>query len=198
MLTHTTTALLEGLLDPADEEIWRAFDDRYRPVLIAFARRLGLSPEDAADAAQETLTRFVKSYRGGKYDRGRGRLHSWITGIARNCISDLRQRKARGGRERGLSAIDDLPDQATLTRMWDEQCQQEILRQGLDELRRETKTGAGTIRAFELMAFEGLRPAEVAKILSISLNDVYLAKHRCLKRLRSIVHSLEHLYEIAS
>jgi RNA polymerase sigma-70 factor (ECF subfamily) len=197
MFTRTTTALLEGLLDPADEETWRAFDARYRPILIAFGRRLGLAPEDAADAAQETLARFVRSYRGGKYDRDRGRLHSWIIGIARNCVSDLRQRRAAHWQERGMSAIDNLPDRAALTRMWGEECEQELLRQGLVELRKQTKTDSGTIRAFEMLALGGRRPAEVAAELSITVNDVYLAKHRCLKRLRAILTRLEQLYEIS-
>lgn len=195
MLTRTTTALLEGLLDPADEDTWRAFDARYRPILIAFGRRLGLPPEDAADAAQETLAAFVKSYRGGKYDRDRGRLHAWITGIARNCIADLRQRRARHWRQRGLSALAELPDPATMTRIWDEAFEQELLRQGLVELRQQTKTEAPTIRAFEMLALDGRRPADVAAELNITLNDVYLAKHRCLKRLRAILTRLEHLYE---
>ena len=196
MLTKTTTALLEGLLDSADDETWRAFDGRYRRILIAFALRLGLSREDAADAAQETLTRFVKSFRAGKYDRQRGRLHSWIIGIARHCISD--QRKGKANRpERGMSAVDELPDDATLTVIWDAECRQEILRQGLAELRRETKTETGTIRAFEMLALNGLLPAAVADELSITLNDVYLAKHRCLKRLRAIMSRLREAYEIS-
>ena len=96
-----------------------------------------------------------------------------------------------------MSAIVDLPDRAALTRMWDEQCQQELLRQGLDELRQQTKTDAGTIRAFEMLALDGRRPADVAAELSITLNDVYLAKHRCLKRLRAILTQLEQLFEIS-
>ena len=56
MLTRPTTALLEALLDPADDEIWQDFDRRYRPILIAFARRLGLPDEDAA---HDTLLRIL-------------------------------------------------------------------------------------------------------------------------------------------
>ncbi len=96
-----------------------------------------------------------------------------------------------------MSAIAELPDEPKLTVMWDEECQQEILRQGLAELRRQTKTKAPTIRAFEMLAFDGRRPAEVASELSISLNDVYLAKHRCLKHLREILDRLQQLYEVA-
>ncbi len=31
----------------------------------------------------------------------------------------------------------------------------------------------------------------------MSINYLYLAKHRCLKRLREIISQLEHLYEVA-
>ncbi|MCH7796945.1 MAG: sigma-70 family RNA polymerase sigma factor [Planctomycetes bacterium] len=196
MLTRTTTAMLEALLDPADDEVWRDFDHRYRPILVAFARRLGLPAEDAADAAQETLTRFVRSYRDGKYDRDRGRLRSWIIGIARHCVYDIHQRRATDPK-RGMSAISELPDESTINAMWDEECEHEILRQGISELRQQTRTEEGTIRAFEMLAFDGRTPAEVAKELSISVNDVYLAKHRCLKRLREILGHLKHLYEVA-
>ncbi len=196
MLTRTTTALLDGLLDPADEETWRTFDHRYRPILVGFARRLGLPPEDAADAAQDTLAQFVGSYRAGKYDRDRGRLRSWIIGIARHCIYDIHQHRATDPK-RGMSAISELPGESALNAMWDEQCEQEILRRGITELRQQTRTEQATIRAFEMLAFDGRKPAEVARELSISLNDVYLAKHRCLKRLREILTHLEQLYEVA-
>jgi RNA polymerase sigma-70 factor (ECF subfamily) len=195
MQMRTTTALLEGLLDPADAESWGAFDRRFRPVLLGFGVRLGLSAEDAADAAQDTLARFLAAYRAGKYDRTRGRLGSWIIGIARHCILDLRARRAADPR-RGLSAVADLPDDSRLTDMWDEECRNDMLRQGLDELRR-TKTEPGTIEAFEMLALGGRPPAEVAARLNISLNEVYLAKHRCLKRLREILGGLRTLYEVA-
>jgi len=196
MLTRTTTAMLEALLDPADDEVWRDFDHRYRPILVAFARRLGLPAEDAADAAQETLARFVRSYRDGKYDRQRGRLRSWIIGIARHCVYDIHQRRATDPK-RGMSAISELPDESTINAMWDEECEHEILRQGISELRQQTRTEEGTIRAFEMLAFDDRTPAEVAEELSISVNDVYLAKHRCLKRLLEILSHLKHLYEVA-
>lgn len=195
MLTRTTTALLEGLLDPADEATWREFDERYRPILVAFALRLGVQAEDAADAAQEALVRFVGAYRSGRYDRDRGRLRSWIIGITRNCVRDLQQKRA-ARHEFGLSAAADLADDATLVQAWDEECEQAILRRGLEELRSETRAGAATVRAFELVVLEAMPPARVAAELGLSLNEVYLAKHRCLKRLRSILSRLDQMYEV--
>ncbi|MHC4947292.1 MAG: RNA polymerase sigma factor [Planctomycetota bacterium] len=196
MLTRTTTALLDDLIDPANEAVWEEFDARYRPVLVAFARRIGLAPEDAADAAQEALARFVKSYREGRYDRTRGRLHSWLFGIARHCVLDIREARAARREGRGLSAVADLPEEGALSRLWDDACDREILQKAVDLLPERTKTDPQTIRAFELLAFEQRPPADVAETLGVSLNDVYLAKHRCLRRLRSIVAELSAAYEV--
>ena len=93
-LTRTTTALLEGLRDSENAILWEAFDRRYRPILVGFARNLGLDEVDAADVAQETLSRFVQEYREGRYDRSRGRLGAWLVGIARYRILDLRRKRA--------------------------------------------------------------------------------------------------------
>lgn len=195
MITRTTSTLLEGLHDPANQDVWQEFDARYRPVLVAFGRRLGLATEDAADAAQEALLRFVKSYRGGKYQRRRGRLSSWLIGIAQHCIADQLRRRAGQREQRGVSALADLPNRDRLAEIWQAECEQEILRQALRALHEETRTDEQTIRAFELLAIEHLPPADVAARLGMTLNDVYLAKHRCLKRLRALVTTLTAAYE---
>lgn len=196
MQTRTTTALLEGLCDPANEPVWQTFDQRYRPVLLNFARRLGLPAEDAADAMQEALLRFLTAFRAGKYQRGRGRLSSWILGIARNCV--LQQWRTRAARHeaRGTSAAADLPQPDEWTPIWNAECMRAVFREALETLRRETRVDPRTVRAFELLALEQLGPGDVAAALDMSRNDVYLAKHRCLKRLRPIVARLAAAYEL--
>ena len=94
-LSKTTTAMLQALHDPHDVATWQEFDTRYRPVLIGFARNFGLDDADAADVAQDTLTRFLEQYRDGRYERERGRLGAWLVGIARYRILDLRRKHGR-------------------------------------------------------------------------------------------------------
>lgn len=196
MIDRTTTALLDGLHDPGNQLVWREFDERYRPILIGFGRRMGLGEADAADVAQETLLRFVQSYREGKYDRTRGRLRSWIVGIARNCMHDLHRRDARRRVSRGLSAIATIPSEEELGSAWDAACERVVLQRGLEELRTTTRTDERTIQTFERLILDRRTPSDVADEMKISLNDVYLAKHRCLKRLKDIVERLEQTYEL--
>ncbi|UCD76199.1 MAG: sigma-70 family RNA polymerase sigma factor [Phycisphaerales bacterium] len=195
MLTRTTTAMLDDLADPANEAMWRQFDARYRPVLVAFARRLGLGAEDAADAAQDALTRFLQAFRAGKYQRGRGRLSSWLIGIARNCIVDLQRARMVRREQRGVSALIDLPHDKNLAAIWDAELDREVLRQAVQKLREGTRLDRRTIRVFERLVLQQAAPAVVASELNMTMNDVYLAKHRCLKRLRSIVAELTAAFE---
>lgn len=195
MRTRTATILLEGLHDPANDDIWREFDARFRPVIVGFARSLGLSPADAADIAQETLTRFVGAYRKGRYDRSRGRLSSWLIGIARNCIRDLYRK--RGADEGGnLSTIPDQHDPHRLTLIWEQQCQRHLLETAIAVLREETRTEERTLQAFEMIIFHSRAPQEVAQELDMTPNSVYIAKNRCLTRLRSIIRDLSESAEL--
>ncbi|MCJ7543287.1 MAG: hypothetical protein MUP47_01770 [Phycisphaerae bacterium] len=49
MITRTSTELLEGIKDPSNRAAWSELDRRYRPLILAVARRLGLGHDDAED-----------------------------------------------------------------------------------------------------------------------------------------------------
>lgn len=196
-LTRTTTALLDDLADQ-DAAAWSAIDARYRPVLIAFAMRMGLEATDAADAAQEALARFAQAYRSGRYDRGRGRLGSWLLGIARNCIRDVHAAGARRRAPRGQSALVDIEDEREIEDVWTAERDQHLLTEAMNALRGRSDFDERTIRTFEMLTVHGLSPANVAREMNVSMNDVYLAKHRCLKRLRAIVARMTEAFETDS
>ncbi len=194
-ITRTTTALLEGLEDSRNDQIWSAFALRYGPILVGFARRLGLNETDAAEVAQETLVRFVEEYRAGKYDRTRGRLRSWLLSIARTrAAAVFRQRAVRGERE-GATALVNLSDEHTLTEIWQTERRQVILRQAIAQLHTTTKINEKTIEAFELLVHGGCPPGVVAEQLSMSIEDVYRAKSRVAQKLREIITRLEAEYD---
>ena len=51
VITKTNTMLLEQLTHPGHQDAWEEFDSRYRPILLAFGKRLGLQNDDAEEAA---------------------------------------------------------------------------------------------------------------------------------------------------
>lgn len=192
----TTTALLQGLFDPHNEAVWQEFHARYQPIIIAVARRVGLTAEDAADVAQETLIKFFQEYRAGKYDRERGRLRSWIVGIARYRIADVNRAKARRRDWRGESIIGLVPDEDRLGNIWDEECRREVLNHAMNELRETTKLDSKTIQAFQQLSLDQRSPSQVAEDMGMSVDAVYKAKQRCLEQLRVILARLNEAYEL--
>jgi RNA polymerase sigma factor (sigma-70 family) len=192
--TTTTTELLQALHDRSDEAVWRVFDARYRPIIYAIAMRLGLNQDDAAEVAQATLADFVRDYRKGGYDRERGRLRSWIIGIARHRVTDVLRQRAKQREMRGESAFDGLPDDDRLVECWEAEREKTILDLALKELRHNTRTDEKTIRSFEMVAIEGVPAEAVATEWGMTIAEVYRVKNRITKRLRGIVDQLTHAY----
>ena len=189
--------MLDALHDPENAAVWEDFDKRYRPILIGFARNLGLDEQDAADVAQETLTRFVSEYRVGRYDRNKGRLGAWLVGIARYRILDLRRRKSGKAQLVGESGIIDLDDHQQLTQVWENERRLAVLRAAMNELRSHSRTDPRTIKIFEMLMVHDVTPQAVAKEHGVGVHDVYLAKSRVAQRLRKIVERLEAEYDDA-
>ena len=198
-LPTTTTVLLESLRDAQNADAWTEFDKRYRPVLMGFALSLGLHDSDAADAAQWALAQFAQDYAAGRYVRGKGRLSSWIMGIARHRIEKIRHaggpvRDAQGKDPRGESALGAMPDEAGLTRLWDRQRETVIIGRAMEALRTSEGVDPMKLKAFELVALHDVPVDEAARQCSMTAADVYVARSRLSRKLRELVESLGRAY----
>jgi len=187
VLTVTRTDILEGLKDAGNRTVWQQYVDRYRPLLVAWFRRLGLAETDAEDVAQETLLAFSTAYREGRYDREQGRLRSWLFGIARNQFRAFRRRR----REVRLDTDDaeDVADPTDLEGVFEEEWQDAVLRQGLETVRQEVEPR--TFEAFDLFVHQAWPARRVAEHLGMTEDAVFAAKHRLLRRLRDLLPRLE-------
>lgn len=192
MLSQTSTSLLVGLLDPANDAAWRRFYARYTPMLLAYARRVGLNDADAQDVVAETLAVFTQAYRAGRYDRSRARLKSWLGGIAAHKVRKLRERRRPVSLDDAAMApaavASERPD-AAFEREWE----LERLNQALELLRREAEPE--TYQAFDLYVIKQWPVARVASFLHVTANAVYISKSRCIRRLRSLAEQLAHTEE---
>lgn len=190
--TRTTTRLLDALRDPDNEPVWTQVDARYRPVICGLARRLGLKESDADDVAQHTLTEFVRSYREGRYEREKGRLSSWILGIAHHAtIRVLRQRKRDAGSIEDSHVVDD----GQLRSYWSDERDRVILARAMGILRDESEVEDRTLLAFELVALRGVPASEAAAQTGLSVEQVYVARSRVTRRLRTLVQEMTDAFE---
>ncbi len=189
-----TTSLLLEQLHRVDQEAWGGFVARFREPVVRFARKLGLTEEEAEDAAQETLLSFARSYREGQYDRAQGRLSSWLFGIARHRVLDVaRRRRSKeenvGGMSGESSFWSRVGDERQASEAFEESWRETVFETCLAQVRKEVKEA--TFSAFELLTMKQLPPQEVAEQLGLSRNPVFIAKHRVISRLRERIQEYE-------
>lgn len=193
MLPSTSTELLNGIRDPHNTSAWLEFCARYEPVLLAFARKLGLNETDAQDAAQETFIAFARAHQEGRYEAQRGRLRSWLFRIMQNKIYDVYRRQARdpllaaGGDQAELLA--QVIDEDRQAGIWEEEWRQAVIRTCLELVRRDV--AERTFAAFESITL-GQRPAEeVARELGMTRAAVDRANQRVLSRMKELHRVVE-------
>lgn len=192
----TTTTLLEGLGREGDDRAWERLVHRFRPAIVRFARGMGLSAGDAEEVAQETLVAALNGQRDGRYDRTRGRLRSWMFGIAvrqaqharrKAALAHAREAPLHDGDSRGASLNGG--DDPAIRQLWEHEWEQAILSRCLERARLEVEPI--TMRAFELVVADGRTPSEAATMLDVPVKQVYNAKHRVLKRIRELREAIE-------
>jgi RNA polymerase sigma-70 factor (ECF subfamily) len=192
--TRTTTKLLDALRDRANEPAWAQIDARYRPVIAGLARRLGVSQADAEEVAQRSLAEFVRAYREGRYDRTKGRLSSWILGIAHHTTLRVLRTGRREGTP-GATVLAEVADEPALRSIWADERDRAILARAMALLRDESGIDDRTLLAFELAAMRGVPAAEAGSQCGMTAEQVYVAKSRVTKRLRELVSALTAAFE---
>ena len=185
----TSTTLLEGLRNHDDRSAWQRFSDRYQPILAATMRHAGLRDSDAQDAIQETLIAFLEAYRKGKYERNKGRLRSWLVGIAINKIREVRRRLARREQQPlqdsdGAMVLDIAVDEDSLSQVFSDEWERSVMAECLRQVQAQVEQR--TFEAFRLFALEDWPAERVAEHLEMSRDTVYVHKGRVLTKLREI------------
>jgi RNA polymerase sigma-70 factor (ECF subfamily) len=184
----TTSTVLERLAASEDGRAWASLLTRFRGPILHLAQQMGLVPQDAEDVVQETLTAFVAGFRNGEYDRSKGRLSSWLLGIASHQIVAARRklaiRNAHLKTGKGTSFWNVQPAATPETELWAKEWERAILREYLAQVR--AKVTPTTFKAFEMIVWAQRSPAEAAAELGISIKTVYNAKHRVLTRIREL------------
>ena len=182
--THAT--LLARVAEGVDPEAWSEFHRRYGELIRGFARRRGLQAADCDDIAQEVLLILSKSMGGFEYDPAKGKFRSYLkTFVVRAVYRKTRQKLGeRSLGDMDVEAKDPAPDSAT-EEVWEQEWRQYHVRQAMQRL--EAEFNEDDRMAFSQYAMRGLAAAVVAEALGLSLDQVYQAKSRILRRLSSLI-----------
>lgn len=177
-MVTTSISLLDRLRRSGDSEAWGRFVDVYTPLIFYSVKKLGLPPDDVPDVVQDIFVLLLKKLPSFEYQRGDS-FRAWLSVIARNkCIDVLRKRRPIpvGSASDGHLA----PDNAEL--ITDREYNNFVTRRALELMRSEFSENAW--RACWEHVVEGRPAAEIAEQLGMTVNAVYIAKSRVLRRLR--------------
>lgn len=193
-LSHEEPADESGLLAAlraGEETAYRHLVERYGGRMLAVARRILRSEEEARDALQEA---FLQAFRGLERFEGQARLSTWLHRITVNAaLMRIRRQKSRP--EQPIEALlpafrDDGHSEVCFVDWADgpevllERSQvRDLVRAAIERLPASYRT------VLLLRDIEELDTAEVAEMLGVTANAVKIRLHRARQALRELLDS---------
>ncbi len=174
-------------------EAWRRFVDLYGPVIYRWCRVAGVPKDEAPDVVQEVFVAATKHIDAFHRDRPGDSFLAWLSSITRSKVVDyFRARQGRAAGQGGTDAyerLSQIADSSSISLCKDrEESQALIARLGLDLVRAEFEDR--TWQAFWRVAVEGQPASVVAADLGMTVQAVYKAKSRVLRRVRQELDGL--------
>jgi len=169
-----------------DQAAWERLVSLYSPLVYLWCQRAGLSGPDVEDVGQEVFCAVWKKIGDFHHDQPGDTFRGWLRVITSSKLHDRGRRGsvvAVGG-EDVQTRLAQLP--AAVLEDSDGVSEADevklLVRRAVDLIR--TEFADEKWQAFYRVVVEGQQPADVARDLNISVNVVYLAKSRVLRRLR--------------
>lgn len=183
----TSVSLLDRLRQPNESDAWMRFVRLYTPLLYSWASRIGLQPHDAADLVQDVLIILIQKLPDFSYDPQQS-FRGWLRTITRNkCLERLRQCGRLGGSVSD-SGFADLEQTSVSDSFEEGEYRRYLVGRALELM--QTDFEPTTWRACWEYVVSGRPATEVAEELSVTVDVVYSAKSRVLRRLRQELHGL--------
>lgn len=181
--THFT--LLARLSAGGDAAAWLEFCDRYEELIRGFARRRGLTPSEWDDVVQDVMLALTKAMPGFAYDPAKGKFRSYLKTITMHAISrKWRQNHAETrllSKEGASTGASDVEAES----VWETEWRQYHLRSAMKTIKAEFNPT--DLAAFDAYALAGQEAGAVAAQFGISVDAVYQAKSRVLRRLSEVI-----------
>jgi len=192
----TRKTLIERLRKTnSDTRSWSEFYDLYCKLVYSVALKAGLSPTDSEDVVQETFLKVSKHIKKFDYDRRRGRFRNWLCLIAKQQVAN-HYRKTKNlpelpsfWNEDPDKPFNEIPDPTNQwDEIWEEEHRKHTLRLALARLKE--KVNPKPYQIFLAHCIKGMSVGEVAELMEVSANEVYLAKSRVMPLFEEEIQAL--------
>ena len=161
----------------------------YSPFIRAQLKGSKLPEDDLDDLTQEILLQLHRKL--GQFDHnGRtGAFRRWLRVVSQNRVrAYLRSRHDAG--QVSLSELQPVAeDDSEIAQKFDHDYNQHVINELL--LRLDSEFNESTIECFRSYVLQQRDPKEVSSELGVSLQSVYIAKSRVLRRLREMAREYE-------
>ena len=178
----TRASLLQRVRNAEDESSWQEFYDLYAPMVLAYARARGLDPDSAEEVMQECMASLARRMKTFEYSPEKGHFKGWVrTMVNRQVVSFIRKRREVHADTARLNLLEDT--HPSVSDAWDHAWHTQRLRYCLERVREQVDSH--TYQAFTHYVLDEWPVEKVAKDLEMNTNQVYLAKSRITKMLKS-------------
>ncbi len=182
--THVT--LLKRLADGEDPAAWRDFYERYGELIRGFAVRQGLQAADCDDVVQETLMALTKSMPQFRYEPAKGKFRSYLkTVVLHTIFRRSRQKHGEVALEDVEAAVGKAADDTDTDARWEAEWRRYHVRTAMRTI--EAEFNEQDRASFDAYAVAARDARETAESLGLSVDQVYQAKSRILRRLAQLV-----------
>lgn len=159
---------------------WGRFVKLYTPLLFLSARRVGAGEHEAPDLVQEVFLVLAREMPVFRHDSGR-RFRGWLWTVLLNKWRDrARQRAAEPA---GADALEGVALPNNVEEFTEAEYRSYLFARAVELMQAELPPTEW--RAWQEYMVQGRPAAEVARELGLTINQVYLAKSRMLRRLRT-------------
>jgi RNA polymerase sigma factor (sigma-70 family) len=198
-LIPTRATLIQRLKNWQDESSWQDFFDTYWRLIYNIALKGGLTETEAQDVVQETMISVARHMPNFQYDPAIGSFKAWLLNLTRWRITDQLRRRGRillreepVDRARpGTTTLDGVIDPASeaLQQIWDVEWEKNLLDAAITRVKR--RLDPQKYQIFDFYVNKEWSPEKVAAAFGISVDQVYLAKHRVTEMIKEEIKRLD-------
>ena len=167
--------------DEIDQSAWENFVGLYTPLLLHWARKVGLKQPDAADLIQEVLAIVFRRLPDLKYDR-QGSFRGWLRTVTLNKYRERRRIKTLPLVDESASFVERLASVPQAESTWDLDYGRLLLIQAMDKMQCDFEPA--TWQALLAVMRENLSVEQASKQHNVSPWTIYSARSRLMRRLR--------------
>jgi RNA polymerase sigma-70 factor (ECF subfamily) len=186
-MTTTSISLLERLRRPENQPAWREFVQLYTPLIYDWACGTGVTPADAEDLVQDVMAILVQRLPEFEYDPGRS-FRGWLRTITINRRRDFFRRRGVRPHPTADGRIEAESPGGACDMLAEDEYRRYLVSRALEIMQNEFEPT--TWKAYWECVVHEQSPAKVAADLGMTVNAVYVAKSRVLRRLRSELEGL--------